>query len=175
MNLYLSIQGCVCRLLTRRYPSDNIGFQAENADGEVEHTLSIYVEGVELGEREFVASHDLDPEVLADLLDSGLFADTGRRVDYGFVKDRPVLSFVGGYRLDHVSDPPVPLSGGKQREEHVYRALGALGGAATLDQVRSMVDQTDDQLVDSMAALVERGRVRLNRPLFVQVQEGTHE
>jgi hypothetical protein len=44
----------------------------------------------ELGATEFVINHDMREPVLGRVLDMGTFEDTGKRVDYGYVKGQAV-------------------------------------------------------------------------------------
>lgn len=46
--------------------------------------------GADLAPGEFVVNHDLMPRTVDQLLAAGLFRDTGRRVDYGYVVGRPI-------------------------------------------------------------------------------------
>lgn len=51
---------------------------------------SINVTDVFIKDGEFVLSHAVQESVERDLLASGMFEDTGKRVNYGYVKNQPV-------------------------------------------------------------------------------------
>lgn len=74
------------------------------SDGEPLCKISVWLPHAGLVAGEFVLDHDVPDDLASDLLDppgsdleklaGPLFEDTGRRVSYGFVKDRPVFRIV---------------------------------------------------------------------------------
>ena len=61
--------------------------------GEQFGVLSVNVDQP-LDKDEFVVSHNVSPEIMAKLLESTNFADTGKRMSYGFVVNQPVYRIV---------------------------------------------------------------------------------
>lgn len=53
-------------------------------------SVSVNLTDQPMGEDEFAVHHDINGVVRDDLLRSGLFEDTGRKVSYGGVQDQPV-------------------------------------------------------------------------------------
>jgi len=73
-----------------RMPPFNLAIAA-NVDEEYQEpfaTISVNL-GNAIEENEFVVSHNVQ-HFDADLLATGFFEDTGKRVDYGFVRQRPI-------------------------------------------------------------------------------------
>lgn len=93
--------GRPCRVvvLDGRYATGDLAVVALLQDGQVYAKLSVCVDWIETGgpidPSEFVLDHDLDEADRAALTASGSLEDTGRRVSYGYVRDRPVLRVPG--------------------------------------------------------------------------------
>ncbi len=73
---------------------DKVAVVLRESNGQPYAHCSVNTED-EMGHGEFVVHHDIDDKLLKALKYSLLFRDTGRTVDYGFVKGRPVLEVVG--------------------------------------------------------------------------------
>ena len=56
-------------------------------------TLSVNVPEIDISidKQEFIVNHDVRDELWKAGVEQGIFEDTGRRVDYGWVRGRPVL------------------------------------------------------------------------------------
>ena len=79
---------------TNRYANGNLAVQLMQ-EGEPYATLSTNVEGVTMDSDCFIAKNYSENEGLLDqFVESGLFEDTGRRVDSGFVCI-PIYKFNG--------------------------------------------------------------------------------
>jgi len=78
------------RIFSGQYGNGCTAVYARDDEGIPEATISINVETAELDPGEFVVNHDIPRDQLDSWMASGVFRDTGRTVDYGFVRGQPV-------------------------------------------------------------------------------------
>lgn len=79
----------------REYTEGNIAVCLETASGEPFATLSVNIEGVQLGPNEFVAkTYSENIGLNEQLIAAGYFRDTGRTVVVGFAGFQPILEVV---------------------------------------------------------------------------------
>ena len=90
----ISINGESVIVGTRTYPNGRIAITLTCEDGMPYATVSTNVPEINLQEREFILSHNCS-SILGHLMSAGLFVDTGKKVDYGFVVGQPILKYVG--------------------------------------------------------------------------------
>lgn len=87
-----------------RYAQGDVGVLLR-LGGEPLCKISVWLPHACLADGEFVLCHDVSDDLASDLIDppgcsdleklaGPMFEDTGRRVSYGFVKDRPVFRIV---------------------------------------------------------------------------------
>jgi len=86
------MQGEKVQLIALRYPNNRLAVQAVDARKEPYAKLSVNVPEIPLERCEFIVSHELDDEDIAGLIGTGIFADTGRRCDYGHVRGARILA-----------------------------------------------------------------------------------
>jgi len=68
----------------------NLAITTECEDGHPKHFADISINlGVHLPEDEFVVNHDVQ-QFEDELMATDLFEDTGKRVNYGYVRQRPI-------------------------------------------------------------------------------------
>lgn len=72
------------------YGNGRVAIKAESDQFGPWGTVSINVEDVALEDNEFVLNHDSMDDSIESYLATGLFEDTGKRVNYGFVEGQPV-------------------------------------------------------------------------------------
>jgi hypothetical protein len=89
----IEINGEPKALCLSAYSNGRIAVTLKDEDGMPYGTLSVNIPEVDVREGEFVLSHNCN-RILSDLMASGLFADTGYRVNYGLVKGQPILRLV---------------------------------------------------------------------------------
>ena len=53
-------------------------------------SFSVNIPDIRLEEDEFVLNHDNNSKLEETMMKSDLFEDTGKKANYGFVKDRPI-------------------------------------------------------------------------------------
>ena len=78
-----------------RYQNGNLAVQLNLDDGEPYATLSVNVEGVTLGEYEFVAKTYSENEGLVEqFIDKGHFVPVSRDAQVGFAGSQPIMRVV---------------------------------------------------------------------------------
>lgn len=108
LQMMLMKEPCTVQLV--QYGNRRLALEVFDGAGFPMARLSINVDEVTLDEDEFILSHDC-LRLKDEVLESDLFEDTGRRVDYGMVAGQPVLRLAGDAALEwaKVRDSPEAL------------------------------------------------------------------
>lgn len=81
-------------ILLGRYGNHRVAVFLADHLGVMTTHVSVNVIDEDLDEDEFVLDYGVKSDLERVLLHTGLFEDTGRRVDYGYIKDQPVWRLV---------------------------------------------------------------------------------
>jgi len=79
------------RIVAKRYPNGRLAVEALEGDGSSYARLSVNVPALRIEPLEFIVANEIDDEDIAGLISTGAFGDSGKRVDYGFVRGARVL------------------------------------------------------------------------------------